>query len=98
MPKIRYRAIEPPPNPAKTTDARFQGYMAEFGVDESWELDALEPTVLADLIRTAVMGVRDEAKWAAQQEREDEHRELLTKASTRWDEVVDMLNGGGGDE
>lgn len=32
----------PPPNPAKSTDSRFQGYMDEHG-DESWELDALEP-------------------------------------------------------
>ncbi len=36
----------PPPNPAKSTDSRFQGYMDIHG-DESWELDALEPQVLS---------------------------------------------------
>ena len=35
----------PPPNPAKSTDARYRKYTEEFG-QESWELDALEPTVL----------------------------------------------------
>ena len=39
------RQYSPPPNPAKSTGARYRRYMQEFG-DESWELDALEPTVL----------------------------------------------------
>ena len=43
----------PPPNPAKTTDARYQSYADKYG-DESWELDALEPSVIVDLIREAV--------------------------------------------
>ncbi len=48
----------PPPNPAKQTDARFEGYVAEYG-DESWELDALEPEVIGELIRTAVEDLAD---------------------------------------
>jgi hypothetical protein len=34
----------PPPNPAKETDSRCAGYVAEYG-HESWELDALDPKV-----------------------------------------------------
>ena len=50
MPQIeRYN---PPPNPAKVTDTRAKAYIAEFG-NESWELDALEPRVIADLIQEA---------------------------------------------
>jgi hypothetical protein len=48
----------PPPNPAKTTDSRFEDYQREYG-DDSWELDALEPQVLADLVRSSVEGVMD---------------------------------------
>ena len=48
----------PPPNPAKLTDSRATAYIAEFG-DDSWELDALEPAVLVDLIRSTILGVRD---------------------------------------
>ena len=52
----------PPPNPAKTTDSRGTGYIAKYG-EHSWELDALRPDVIADLIRKAVLQVRDEALW-----------------------------------
>ena len=55
-----------PLNPAKTTDSRFATYLAEFG-DESWELDALEPTVLDELIRSAVGKLIDKKKWNARQ-------------------------------
>lgn len=40
----------PPPNPAKDTDSRFEGYADIYG-DESWELDALDPDVINQLIR-----------------------------------------------
>lgn len=39
----------PPPNPAKATDARFAAYQEKFG-DESWELDALQPRYLVELV------------------------------------------------
>ena len=53
----------PPPNPAKITDSRAKAYIAEYG-NESWELDALEPTVIATLIRDHIAGVCDETIWA----------------------------------
>lgn len=80
----------PPPNPAKVTDSRAAAYIAEFGT-ESWELDALEPAVIAALIRDTVMGIRDADLWAAAVEREDRHRDLLAQASDRWTDVVDLL-------
>lgn len=70
MPQIeQYR---PPPNPAKATDSRFADYRRLYG-DESWELDALEPTVIRDLIKKAILGVRDEGAWdtALRMEAED---------------------------
>lgn len=41
---------KPPPNPAKSTDPRFKGYQEIHG-DESWELDALEPSLLQRLVQ-----------------------------------------------
>lgn len=67
---------EPPPNPAKMTDSRFASYAAQYG-DESWELDALEPKVLAQLIRDAVAKYRDDEKYAEQLIREKEQRDKL---------------------
>lgn len=49
----------PPPNPAKLTDSRATGYIREFG-RESWELDALEPQVISDLIQEHVESFRDD--------------------------------------
>lgn len=80
----------PPPNPTKLTDSRAAAYVAEFG-HESWELDALEPSVLVNLIRETVLEFRDEDKWEEMVQREDRDRELLGKASERWPEVVTLL-------
>lgn len=77
---------EPPPNPAKQTDSRFQAYYEEYG-DESWELDALEPTVLAGLVRTAVLRHRDEDLWEAAERREERGRRSLAKAAKHWSSV-----------
>ena len=81
---------DPPPNPAKITDSRAEGYIAEFG-ESSWELDALEPTVLARLIRDAITEIRDEGEWRKSVAEEDSHREDLAIASDRWEDVATFL-------
>lgn len=43
---------EPPPNPAKTTDSRAAAYIEKHG-ESSWEVDALPPDVLNQIIRDA---------------------------------------------
>jgi len=80
----------PPPNPAKITDSRSESYIAHWG-DKSWELDALEPRVIADLIRDEVVGVRDDDKWDAAVETEREHKRLLREVSNRWTELTENL-------
>jgi hypothetical protein len=80
----------PPPNPAKITDSRAAGYIAEFG-NESWELDALEPKVIVDLIETHVKALRDEKKWKEDTKRMKEEKELLVKASVRWPVIAQRI-------
>jgi len=80
----------PPPNPAKLTDSRAEGYIARFGMS-SWELDALDPTTIAGLIETAVMAFRDEDLWDEAVEEEQEGIRLLTEASDRWGDVAEFL-------
>lgn len=53
---------QPPPNPAKIKDPRFDGYQRQYG-NESWELDALRPEVIRGLIEEAVVRVRDPQIW-----------------------------------
>lgn len=52
----------PPPNPAKTSDARFEGYAEKYG-DESWELDALPPDYLVNLVSEHIEGEIDSDLW-----------------------------------
>lgn len=60
------RNQNPPPNPAKVTDARFRSYAARFfpGVPvedvQSWELDALTPQFLNDLLQRNILAHIDE--------------------------------------
>jgi len=68
--------FNPPPNPAKMTDSRARGYIVKFG-KTSWELDALDPNTLAELVREAVIPLRDDDLWDAQVERETEMRTEL---------------------
>jgi hypothetical protein len=88
MPQVEH--YHPPPNPAKITDSRAASYIKEHG-DQSWELDALEPQVIATLIRNEVLSVRDAAKWAAAVEAEEEHKRLLTAVSNKWKEITEDL-------
>jgi hypothetical protein len=70
----------PPPNPAKATDARFDAYQDEFG-DESWELDALEPKILADLVSNWILANRDEAAWKKSEALQEKGRKRLREVS-----------------
>jgi len=66
----------PPPNPAKITDSRFQTYAAKHG-DESWELDALSPKVLVNLIQGKILEMRDDKMWSVVYEQENQEKATL---------------------
>lgn len=83
--------FNPPPNPAKLTDARAQGYIAEFG-DESWELDALDPRTLAGLIETEVNSLLDDDAWRESMARESQARDELQRIANRYQDVVEFLS------
>lgn len=72
----------PPPNPAKITDSRAEACINKHGT-ESWELDALEPGVMADLIRHEVLGVRDEDLWEEKDEEESRGRKRLAASAAQ---------------
>lgn len=75
---------QPPPNYAKVSDSRSPDYVAKFG-DECWELDALEPRVIQDLISEAVLRVREQDKWdemTAQQTEDKLYLDNLIESGT----------------
>lgn len=81
---------DPPPNPAKLTDSRAGKYIEEYG-SESWELDALDPNVLNDLITDELDALRDADLWAGQQAEEDTAKAQLRTLTRRWDDVTALL-------
>lgn len=82
----------PPPNPAKITDSRCSKYMEEFG-DEPWELDALEPKVITELIKSEVTAYRDDEIYQAVCDRENWEKDELQMLVDRYDEAVAYLKG-----
>lgn len=70
------KAFNPPPSPAKMKDPRADKYIAEFGED-SWELDALNPQQLNDMVRDAVMAEVDPEAWALRHDQEATEAELM---------------------
>jgi hypothetical protein len=87
------RQYNPPPNPAKITDSRAKGYIRRFG-RESWELDALDPKVIAALIEEAIRGALDPEKWNESSARQLNARGLLGGVADKWGKVVGLLTDG----
>ena len=76
----------PPPNPAKITDSRFEAYQAEYG-DESWELDALEPAFIRDLIQNSIFEYRDVDELNKIYEEQEKERAKIAKVVEKWDSL-----------
>jgi len=68
----------PPPNPVKMTDSRAGRYTDRHG-DESWELDALKPQVLKNLVTSNIQNLLDMDKFQDIVERENAEKRALEK-------------------
>lgn len=84
------RQYNPPPNPAKATDARFGGYAEQYG-EESWELDALDPKVIDRLIRSAIKKRLDKLAWDAAVKVENDHRAKIKAVAENWEDIAGRL-------
>lgn len=81
----------PPPNPAKESDSRFKNYRDRFG-DESWELDALDPSVIDQLLEEEISDRVDGSQWAIDLEAEEASRAELALVAENWDDVRPATN------
>jgi len=86
-------ALKLPPNPAKLTDARSNQYVAKYG-NSSWELDALDPAYLTNLIKKSVLALCDASLWNARMTRQEEDRKRLLAAAAKF-EKEDKKRGKG---
>lgn len=83
----------PPPNPAKITDSRCDKYIAQYG-HESWELDALEPKVITDLIKEQVTMYRDDGLYLRICNKENREKRELQMLCDHYDDAVAYLMEG----
>lgn len=78
----------PPPNPAKITDSRSTSYIDKFG-NESWELDALEPRVLHDLITNNVTEFMDEEEVKRVKSLVESEKYVMDCVADNWDTIYE---------
>lgn len=93
---LNYNQVQqysPPPNPAKLTDSRVDAYISKFGY-ESWELDALEPLVIVELIRSEIMEIRDDRLYDEILEKEATEKAELKRIRLQYNKVVKYLKNG----
>lgn len=86
------RELKLPPQPAKVTDKRWQKYVDEYG-PESWELDALKPKYIQELISNAIEPcISDKELWQKTLDDEAEARKPLAQLHPRWNDVKNFLD------
>lgn len=76
----------PPPNPAKLTDSRCNDYINKYG-GESWELDALDPRVITDLIGTEIEQGTNSAKRQVLIKKETAEKRRLRWLADNWENL-----------
>jgi hypothetical protein len=76
--------LNPPPNPAKSSDARFKGYQEIHG-DESWELDALPPDYLNRLLEEKITDNISEDVWHSYRQIVERTRRKLISLAEKFD-------------
>jgi hypothetical protein len=77
---------DPPPNPAKITDSRCEGYIKKFG-KTSWELDALPPNVLENLIEDEVREYLNDDEWERIENEIEKEKSQLGALCDNWQKV-----------
>ena len=82
MPQVE--EIQPPPNPAKVTDSRYDAYVSEYG-PTCWEMDAIDPRRLTQIIQMAVKAATNAKKRNKLIAKQDSHREQLQTIADRLD-------------
>ena len=84
--------FSPPPSPVKVTDSRATGYLDQFGTDECWELDALEPGVLVGLVEQSILGKLDMRLWNERERQEQRDLVELQAIAQNWESIRSYMD------
>lgn len=89
------KQYNPPPNPAKMSDPRANWYVEQFG-KVSWEVDALEPKVLHEIIDTNVLSIIDMDKFNGVLGQEGVDKAILAElpeVRVKYREAAELVKG-----
>ena len=84
------KTFNPPPSFVKATDTRRTGYIEKYG-ETCWELDALKPGFVEQLVDSAIRPLMDEKILAQTLELEKEQRRELELVADNYDAIVENL-------
>ncbi|PXY70922.1 MAG: hypothetical protein CXX83_01615 [Methanobacteriota archaeon] len=82
----------PPPSAAKAGSSRVDWYQEETGTSQAWELDALKPAVIQQLIDTEVREIRDDDLWLEAKQKESRGEREMERISENYDAIVEFLD------
>jgi hypothetical protein len=77
------QVYNPPPNPAKVTDPRAKDYIKKYG-SSSWEVDALRPDVLEELLRREIKSCIDIKKLEERNKEESAQKKILFELAAKY--------------
>lgn len=80
----------PPPAPVKTKDTRAAGFIKERGTSV-WELDALDPQIIADLYAKKIEELTDFSLLEKSEQREKQEQNKLFSLHRNWAQIAAML-------
>lgn len=81
--KPQINEMDVPPDPAKPTDPRSEKYRNIHG-EYSWELDAIPPQKLAEIVDAAIEGYVDDELWNSVEDQILEVRAKIRKFANTW--------------
>ena len=82
------KKYKPPENPAKVLDPRAGDYIDRFGTS-SWELDALEPKLLAKLVQNEIWTFIDDDEWGEAERKQQRGRDFLRETANNYTEKAE---------
>jgi hypothetical protein len=80
-------------NPAKEKDPRWRSYVAEGHTDQSWEVESIEPAVLAERVTAAIKARINLDQWAADAAAEESDLGRLRTLAEDFDATDDGAPG-----
>lgn len=83
--------FNPPPNPTKLSDARATGYISDYGY-ECWELDALEPKVITELITKEVKQLANMSLFRKVEDAEKKDKRDIKSICDNYDKIIHFLS------